>query len=271
MPWKVGASMGPNVETPTPIFMPDFSAAASSVVVVGGCNMDIAVSTPVPPIPADSNPGHIACAPGGVARNVAENLARLGHTTRLVSALGADVFGQSLRQATADAGVDIQALAVLPLQRTASYMSLHGPDGDMAVAVNDMAILEALTPAVLAAHRSVLEKAACMVLDCNLTAEALRHLLEDIAVTNDTPVFVDGVSVVKCQRIVPCLPRIHTLKVNRLEVQMLSSMVVDTVDDARAAALQLHRRGVRQMVVSLGEQGVCWCDAAGVTGYLQAS
>lgn len=220
---------------------------------------------------ADSNPGRITCAPGGVARNVAENLARLGHAPRLVSAIGDDVFGQSLRQSTAAAGVDTQSLAVLPGQRTASYMSLHGPDGDMAVAVNDMAILEALTPAVLGAQNQLLEQAACMVLDCNLTAGALGFLIHDVAAAHGSPVFVDAVSVAKCQRIAPCLARIHTLKVNRLEAQTLAGMAVQTVADAQAAARRLHQDGVRQVIVSLGEQGVCWCDASGATGHLQAA
>ncbi|APW42824.1 PfkB family carbohydrate kinase [Rhodoferax saidenbachensis] len=247
--------------------MPD----SSSIVVVGGCNMDIAVSTPVPPTPADSNPGQIACAPGGVARNVAENLARLGNPTSLVSAVGDDVFGQSLRQSTTAAGVNMQTMVVLPTQRTASYVSLHGANGDMDVAVNDMGILEALTPAVLSAHRHHLEQADCMVVDCNLTAPSLAYLLEDIAVRCDIPVFVDGVSVAKCQRIKTLLPHIHTLKLNRLEVQMLSGTTVDTVDQARDAAQLLHHQGVREVVVSLGELGVCWCDATGTTGYLPAN
>ena len=242
-----------------------------SIAVVGGCNMDIAVSTPVPPRPADSNPGQIACAPGGVGRNVAENLVRLGHSTSLVSVVGDDVFGQSLCQSTAAVGVNMQTMVVLPAQRTASYVSLHGTDGDMAVAVNDMGILDALTPAVLSAHRHHLEQADCMVVDCNVTAQTLAYLLTDIAVRCAIPVFVDGVSVAKCQRIQPLLPRIHTLKLNRLEVQMLSNTTVDTVEQARDAAQWLRHQGVREVVVSLGELGVCWCDATGTTGYLPAN
>ncbi len=230
--------------------------------------MDIAVSTPTAPVPADSNPGQIACAPGGVARNVAENLARLGHDTRLVSAVGDDVFGHSLHQATAAAGVDVSGLVVLPFQRTASYMSMHGADGDMAVAVNDMGILDALTPALLQAHAATLHKASCLVLDCNLSDAALACLLEAAATV---PVLVDGVSVAKCPRILPWLHCLQTLKVNRIEAQLLSGMAVHGVQDACAAALQLHRLGVREVVVSLGGQGVCWCDAQGTTGYRPAS
>lgn len=198
---------------------------------------------------------------------MAENLARLGNRAQLVSLVGDDVFGQSLRQACAAAGIGIRALATVPGQRSASHMALHGGDGDMALAVNDTDILQALTPAALDAHAALIERAACLVLDCNLGAEALQHLLTCIAARRATPVFVDGVFAVKCQRVRHCLAHVHLLKLNRLEAQTLSAMALHTAEQACAAALQLHRMGVRQVLVSLGAQGACWCDEAGRTGH----
>ncbi len=107
------------------------------VLVLGGANMDISGSTTQPLVLSDSNPGRIRCAPGGVARNVAENLARLGNTARLLTAVGDDLYGRSLLDATRNAGVDVSSSWVLAGEATSTYLSLHGPDGDMAVAVND--------------------------------------------------------------------------------------------------------------------------------------
>ena len=237
------------------------------IAVIGGANMDISAQTSVALATADSTEGHIHCFPGGVARNVAENLARLGHITRLVSAVGEDVFGRHLLDATRAAGVDVTAFSVLPSQRTASYLSLHGPDGDMAVAVNDMALFECLTPEVLRNFTGVFDAAACTVVDCNLTPVALEWLMAHASMTT---FFADGVSVVKCKRIAPWLGRIHTLKVNRLEAQALSGQTAMSAPEACLAAAYLHQLGVLNVVVSLGEQGVCWCDAQGVTGHRPA-
>ena len=74
------------------------------VAVVGGANMDIVARTHGDGLTGDSVPGQIHCSPGGVARNVAENLARLGHSTHLISGVGDDEFGRSLRLATEAAG-----------------------------------------------------------------------------------------------------------------------------------------------------------------------
>ena len=89
-------------------------AEIGTVVVIGGANVDISVSSKTPLVPHDSTPGEIHCSPGGVARNVAENLSRLGVNVSLISVVGNDLFGQRLQEATAQAGVNVDALHVLP-------------------------------------------------------------------------------------------------------------------------------------------------------------
>jgi pseudouridine kinase len=229
--------------------------------------MDVAAQTATALLAADSTPGRISCTPGGVARNVAENLARLGWQAHLISAVGADAFGGQLLQASRAAGVNMDAVLALPDQRTALYLSLHGPDGDMAYAVNDMDILLALTPQRLQGHADLLARANCWVLDCNLAPPALAWLLGR---PQRPAVLVDAVSVAKCTRLLPWLGHIHTLKVNRLEAQVLSGQTIDTVAQAQAAARHLHDQGVAQVVLSLGAMGVCWCDAKGQTGHRAA-
>jgi len=240
----------------------------SYAVVVGGANMDVAASSDAPFIPADSNIGKIRCAPGGVARNVAENLARLGQRVHFVSVVGDDAFGRSVLETTRLSGVDVSAVCCLTDYSTSTYLSLHGPDGDMAVAVNDMGILEQLGPELLAPHEALLCGAAAVVLDTNLTASAMEWLLLRVKKAH---CFVDGVSVVKCQKTVPYLAYIQTLKLNALEAHALTGMQVSKPDQARSAALNLHQRGVQQVVISMGAQGVVWCDADAKTGHLQSN
>lgn len=243
---------------------PDPLIAAPPLVLIGGANLDIVAHTDMPLLPSDSNPGHVHCAAGGVARNVAHNLARLGLQPALVSVLGQDAFGDTVLAATRDAGVDTRHCSRLPGAHTATYLSLHGPDGDMAVAVNDMDILARLDGALLAPLAPTLAAARCLVLDSNLYPEALEFLLGG---RFQAPVLVDAVSATKCLRLLPWLPAIHTLQANRLEAGVLTGMVVDSPAAARTAAQALHAKGVRDVVVTLGAQGVAWCDATGASGY----
>ena len=235
--------------------LPHTRTSDRCVLVLGGANMDISGSTTRPLVLSDSNPGRIRCAPGGVARNVAENLARLGNTTRLLTAVGDDLYGRSLLHTTQQTGVDIGGCWVLADEATSTYVSLHGPDGDMAVAVNDMGILDRITPERLAPHAPQVQQANAMVVDCNLGAPALEWLFTH---RGATPVFVDAVSAFKSERVRPWLDHVHLLKVNRLEAQALCGFGIHTDADMERAAHCLHTLGVAQIVLSLGEQGVYW-------------
>lgn len=240
------------------------SEAKRHILAVGAANMDITCATAHKLVARDSNPGRIRCAPGGVARNVAENLARLGNDVRLLSAVGDDRHGRDLLRNTRSAGVDVGACWVIAGEATSTYVSLHGPDGEMAVAVNDMSILERITPERLESHAERLHHAAALLLECNLSEAALQWLL---AHARGTPVFVDTVSAFKCPRLLPWLHQVHTLKANRLEAQALWGRPLRTDAAIKAAACWLHAQGVQQVVLSLGERGVYWSTQGGDSGW----
>ena len=258
------------MQSPMSVVCPSFDPGDSpslppAVTVVGGANMDVGAQTDTPLLPGDSTPGHIQYAPGGVGRNIAENLARLGVPVSLLTVVGDDAFGTQLITSSAASGVNVTKMLRLKGQRTATYLSMHGPDGDMALAVNDMAILEQLTPACCIQHLPAPKPGEWLLLDCNLQAATLAHLL-----SSGRTAVVDAVSVAKCRRVEAHLPAVHLLKVNRLEAAALSGIPVRAPEDALRAAHALHALGVKRVVVSLGAEGVVWCDTDGSTGFLEA-
>lgn len=242
-------------------------AQSRYALVIGAANMDITGSSDHPLVAHDSTPGQVRCAPGGVARNVAENLARLGIDVRLVSVVGDDVYGASVLESTRRAGVDVRGCQIVSGHSTSTYLSLHGPDGDMLLALNDMVILDQLTPERLAGSTDLLRQAAALVVDCNLLDASLAWI---VARARGMPLFVEPVSVFKCRRLLPWLGQLHTIKANRLETQALTGMVVDTDDAVVAAAGWLHQRGLRQVVLSLGDRGLYWSEHDGGCGWQPA-
>ena len=252
------------IDKPTPTRA---AAPTRQVVAIGAANMDIAGATHNTLLAGDSSPGRIRCAPGGVARNVAENLARLGCAVQLLCAVGDDLFGRSVLAATRSAGVAVDHCWVLGDQGTSTYLSLHGPDGEMHAAVNDMAILDAVTPQRLAQHADLVCASQALVLDCNLPSATLDWLFANAP---GATVFVDPVSVAKAVRLRPWLHRVHTLKANRHEAQLLSDQLVD--DDAAVvdAGAWFHAQGVQQLVLSLGDRGLYWSHRGGPSGWQAA-
>jgi len=240
-------------------------AAEGYVVVVGAVNVDIGGQAFSPLVWHDSNPGQIHTSLGGVGRNIAHNLRLLGADVRLVTALGGDVWAERITASCRELGIDLSAALRLPDQTTSSYLFLDGPDGEMALAVADMEIYDALTPEVLASRLEVLNGARLVLLDTNLPAASVAWLAEHCTV----PLFADPVSTAKAVRLQPVLGHLHTLKPNRIEAELLSSVPVpDGPDGPDESALvrcadTLLERGLQQIFISLGAHGVYAADRSG--------
>ena len=226
--------------------------SGSYVVVVGGVNVDIGGHSFAPLIAADSNPGSVSVSLGGVGRNIAHNMSLMGLDVRLLTAYGDDFHGQQVAASCSELGIDLSHALRVSGGTTSTYLYLADPAGEMALAVSDMSICEKITPAYLAANLPILQNAQVIVADTNIPAESLRYLAENVTV----PLFVDPVSTAKAEKLRPILNRIHTLKPNRLEAELLSGVRIGNRADVETAADVLTGLGVHRIFLSLGAQGV---------------
>lgn len=229
---------------------------APYVTVVGGVNMDIGGWPSEVPVDRDSNPGAVRMSLGGVGRNIAHNMALLGLEVHLLTAFGDDLYAQRIAASCGELGIDISRALQVPGGATSTYLYLSGPDGDMALAVSDMDICRKITPQFLASRLSVLNHAQLIVADANLPAESLRFLAENCT----PPLFVDPVSTGKAEKLRPVLGRIHTLKPNRMEAELLSGVEIRDEAGLAEAARALLDTGLRRVFISLGKDGVFAAD-----------
>jgi pseudouridine kinase len=229
---------------------------AERVIVIGGANMDLKCRSQAPMVLGTSNPGQVAASVGGVACNIARNLAKLGIATALMSVVGQDEFGERILREARAAGVDV-SLMLMSAKPTGTYVALLDADGDMTAAVSAMDATGELTPAHIAAREAALRQAAMVVADCNLSAEALDRLAA-ICAAAKVPLAIDAVSTRKAPRLSGLLKAkrpIHLLALNRDEVAVLTGK---TARDDRAltgAADMLHRQGVAHLAIGLSEGG----------------
>lgn len=223
------------------------------VVALGGANMDVHGSPAATPRPRDSNPGTVQMSAGGVARNIAENLARLGIDCRLIAALGNDHYGDLLIRQGRAAGIDMRRVLRLDAEATSTYLSVLDEAGDMLVAISDMSILDKLDAERLAIHEQVLRQAAILVLDTNLGDSALAYLTGKFA---GQPIFVDTVSTTKAIGIRPYLDAVHTILPSRIEAEALSGISGNSKRGLKDIARWFHDRGVRRVFITLGRKGV---------------
>lgn len=226
--------------------------SGSYAVVVGGVNMDIGGRSFDAIVPADSNPGRVSLSLGGVGRNIAHNLSLLGTDVRMLTAYGDDVHGQKIAASCSELGIDISHALLIPGGTTSTYLYIAGPDGEMSLALSDMEICKRITPAYLASNLSLLQNAQVVVMDTNIPQESLIYLAENC----QQPLFCDPVSTVKAEKIRPILHKIHTLKPNRLEAELLSGVPIREKADVEKAADRLLTLGVHRLFISLGSDGV---------------
>ena len=218
---------------------------SNQVVVIGGANVDVKARSDAPAVPRTSNPGTVRTTPGGVGRNVAENLARLGSAVTLVAAVGTDVRGDDLLGETAAAGVDVSRVVrgALP---TGSYVAVLDTDGELVTAVADMAATAALSPDHVDAVRDAIAGAALVVLDGNLPADTLGRAL-DVCAAAGVRVVLDPVSVPKAAMLAGELRADRPL----LAVTPNSDELVALGGSPSA----LHDRGAELVWVRLGARG----------------
>ena len=233
--------------------------SGSYAVVVGGVNVDIGGRSFAPLIAADSNPGTVSVSLGGVGRNIAHNLSLLGTDVRLMAAYGDDLHGQQVVASCASLGIDLTHALKVSGGTTSTYLYLTDEQGEMALAVSDMSICEKITPEYLAERSAVLDNARVVVADANIPAESLRWLAENCA----APLFVDPVSTTKAEKLRSILGKIHTLKPNKLEAELLSGIAIRNKADLENAARKLLDAGLKQIFISLGGDGALAADCSG--------
>ncbi len=220
-----------------------------SVLVVGAANLDVVAETDRPQ-PGQSVPGRVRFGPGGAARNVAENLGRLGARTCLLCAVGVDPLSDLVVHGTEQVGVRVSA------QRHAERPDLYVAvisRGERLWAVSDLSNCEGLRPEHVQRFAREYGPAQAVVVDSNLSEETLAT-----AVGVAPRAALLTVSPVKALRLRPHLRGTWLLVCSAAEAEALTGVPVNGPEGALQAAQVLVGVGCGTVVVTLGSSGLVW-------------
>lgn len=241
------------------------------VLVIGGTLLDTKGKPDAGLEPGTSNPGQISRARGGTARNVAENLARLGTNVLLITAVGNDTIGRQLLAQTAEAGVNVDYSLTIDGANTGSYLALLDEFGALAVALDDSGVMENITPAHLHRHRRLFRDAEMIMMDGSLTPPAMNTIVR-LATQYDVPLCADPSSARLAHKLLPYLSRLHLVVPN--EVELAELLEVDFHGFNPNATLALARGlvnlGVGHAVITLSDFGLDYATSDEV-GYIPPS
>lgn len=235
------------------------------VMCLGAANLDRKLRTLAALQMGTSNPASAEQVYGGVARNIAENLARLHAPVALLTVLGDDAAGQSLQAHAEQEGIDTRGSLRLPNTATGTYTAVLDDRGEMIVALADMALYEALTPAFLLSRQPQRAAAALTVADLNLPRDSISALLAD-ARRDAVPLVLVAVSQPKMANLPADLAGLHLLILNRGELETRAGRPLATEADLADACAALRGQGAQRVIVTCGGAGVYYTTGAAQRG-----
>ncbi len=223
---------------------------------IGGANVDRKYQVTEALTYETSNPVTTGQSCGGVARNISENLGRIGYETFLISAIGDDPEGKWLLEQTAPY-VNISGTQTLLNERTGTYTAILDKEGEMKLAFADMGIYDSVDIAYIEKRWSFLSSSEMVIVDTNLSQEVLGYILKRCK-HEEIPISIATVSVPKIKNLPTSLDGVSWFICNKDEAEALLETTITTDGDLLKAAEGIIRKGANNAVITRGEQGLAF-------------
>jgi pseudouridine kinase len=227
------------------------------VTCIGAANLDRKLRSLAGIAMHTSNPASQSESFGGVARNIAENLARLGTPVALLTATGKDSSGAALLAHAQSLGIDTGGTLQLADVASGTYTAVLDQDGEMVVALADMALYDRLDAAFIAASQARIATSALVVADLNLPLEAVDAVVAE-ARRAEVGLVLVAVSEPKMARLPRDLSGVRLLILNRGELAARVGRELASETELDAAMAEVRAQGARDLIVTRGAEGVLY-------------
>ena len=214
---------------------------------IGGSNVDYIATSRDKLQKRVSNIGEVSISFGGVMRNIAENLARLGNKIDFITAIGDDANGKEMRKELIDLGINV--ITPKTDYPSGSYVAINDSNHDMVDAICDNRIIRDLNIDFLKSQSELFNNHEHIIMDANISEEAIDHLFKTYP---NKKFIVEAISPSKVLKFKDYLDRLFLIKCNIHEARML--MGIDLMEKDLVSGLLA--RGVKNVVVSHGAHDV---------------
>lgn len=242
---------------------------SKSVLVMGSFVADLAFRAPRLPGWGETLMGSsFALGPGGKGSNQAVACARAGARTKFFSKLGDDAFGKIARELWASDGIDASLVGTADTATGAATIMIDQARGENAIIVVPGACFT-LTPAEVDAAAASIRSASVFLTQLELPLDTVERGMK-IARDAGVPTILNPAPAPE-QPLPDSLIALSDYFVpNETEAALLTGLPVENVEQAKAAATELQRRGVRNVILTLGEKGALVQQADGTSTVIAA-
>lgn len=221
------------------------------IICIGAALVDELFHTWEPILNATTNNAKVSRTPGGVARNVAHQLALLDVPVQLVSVFGNDADGDWLKQRCLEVGIRLEGSLFLNVP-SGRYTGILRPDGSLYTAFLTRGATHLITPEHLESQRELLKQAAYILACANVETASILWLL-DFCRSEGIPFVIEPVSVPPARKLAGMdLTGLDLITPNEDELPVLCEGDFASVRDY---ADELLSRGVRQVWLHNGARG----------------
>ncbi|MGR6780897.1 ribokinase [Moritella viscosa] len=231
----------------------------NKLVVLGSVNADHVLQVASFPRPGETLLGHsYAVIPGGKGANQAVAAARLGADIAFIACVGDDSFGRNMITEFARDGMNTQAVMVEQDTPTGIAMIQVAATGENSICISAEANA-CLTPERLAPHRELITQADTLLMQLETPIATITQVAK-IAKQAGTHVVLNPAPAQPLNDAL--LSVVDLITPNETEAELLTGIKVSDMASAQVAANVLHDKGIAEVMITLGSQGV-WMSQTG--------
>jgi len=228
------------------------------IMVIGSMNMDLVIRTPRMPLPGENIFGKgFKMFPGGKGANQAVGAARLGAEVTIFGRVGKDIFGErllkNLREGKVNANYvekdenEATGIAFICVDDTGENSIIVVSGANMRCSKNDIDRAKSLFPAM-----------DLLILQLEIPTDVVSYAIE-ISHGYHLPVILNPAPAKEFK--IELLSTNDILTPNRYEASLLSGVKIKDLPSAKLAAQRLQDRGVKVVVITMGERGALLTDS----------
>ncbi|MFH8132935.1 ribokinase [Pantoea osteomyelitidis] len=223
------------------------------VCVFGSFNLDVVAGMTRFPLPGESLIAqHSMMGPGGKGANQATAALRAGARVHYIGKVGNDDFGTFARRHLEKTGFDAITLFTCKEKPTGNALIyVAGNDAENMISVYPGANLT-VSAAEVARCQPTVAAADILLLQLENNLSAIQRMIDNARAAN-TLVILNPAPWQKISDAL--LAKVDLLTPNSTEAMLLTGVTVTDISSAQRAAEALHRKGARQVIITLGMAG----------------
>lgn len=231
------------------------------ITVIGASNIDLIGFSKEELLFKDSNIGTLETILGGVGRNIAENLARLGQKVEFLSVFANDEFAKKIKDSCNELDISIEHSITVDHSGTSIYIAIMDRDNDLALGLSAMDIYDTVPDSFIMNSLNVISENKYCLLETNMPTSILELVTDKLP---DVRFALEAVSAKKALKAKSILHKVYILKCNLLEGQLLGDFVVNYEDDCEKLVEHFLSLGVKKVFITMGKDGVAYGDSNGI-------